>query len=195
MGHTRREFIQNSIALAGTAGLTLSENAANAAETDTAMTPSEGTPTETAAPVPGADAKTQDLANVTTADKAPLTTNVGQPISTDQNTLRAGARGPALLEDYVMREKLQHFDHERIPERIVHARGAAAHGVFRVYKPLSDLTTAKVLTDTSLETPVFVRFSTVAGSRGSADTARDVRGFAVKMYTPEGNWDLVSTLR
>ena len=91
----------------------------------------------------------------------------------------------------MLREKLQHFDHERIPERIVHARGAAAHGVFQVYKSLSDLTTAKVLTDTSLETPVFVRFSTVAGSRGSADTARDVRGFAVKMYTPEGNWDIV----
>ncbi len=124
-------------------------------------------------------------------NKAPLTTNVGQPIADDQNSLKAGKRGPTLLEDYILREKLQHFDHERIPERIVHARGAAAHGHFQLYESLEDLTIAKVLTDTSTPTPVFVRFSTVAGSRGSADTARDVRGFAVKMYTPEGNWDLV----
>jgi catalase len=135
--------------------------------------------------------KVQDLASVTTDDKSPLTTNLGQPVSTDQNSLRAGGRGPTLLEDFVLREKLQHFDHERIPERIVHARGAAAHGVFQVYDSLADLTTAKVMTDPALQTPVFVRFSTVAGSRGSADTARDVRGFAVKMYTPEGNWDIV----
>ena len=136
--------------------------------------------------------KDQDLSDVTTTDDRPLTTNVGQPISDDQNSLKAGVRGPTLLEDYVLREKLQHFDHERIPERIVHARGAAAHGVFQVYdSSLADLTMAKVLTDPSLQTPVFTRFSTVAGSRGSADTARDVRGFAVKMYTPDGNWDLV----
>ncbi|WP_394366289.1 catalase [Spirosoma terrae] len=126
-----------------------------------------------------------------TDNRCPLTTNVGQPIADDQNSLRAGERGPTLLEDYILREKLQHFDHERIPERIVHARGAAAHGYFELYESLSDLTTAKVLTDTTTQTPVFVRFSTVAGSRGSADTARDVRGFAVKMYTPEGNWDIV----
>ena len=126
-----------------------------------------------------------------TENRSPLTTNVGQPVADDQNSLRAGQRGPTLLEDYILREKLQHFDHERIPERIVHARGAAAHGYFELYESLSDLTTAKVLTDTSAQTPVFVRFSTVAGSRGSADTARDVRGFAVKMYTPEGNWDIV----
>src|SRR6202012_2417531 len=118
--------------------------------------------------------------------------NQGQPISTDQNSLRAGHRGPTLMEDQVLREKIQHFDHERIPERVVHARGAAAHGFFQVYDDsLSKYTAAKVLTDPSLKTPVFVRFSTVAGSRGSADTARDVRGFAVKMYTPEGVWDLV----
>ncbi len=137
------------------------------------------------------NAKVEDLAVSTTQDVGPLTTNLGMPYGTDQNSLRAGARGPGLLEDFVLREKLQHFDHERIPERIVHARGAAAHGVFRLYESLSDLTRAKVLTDTSLETPVFLRFSTVAGSRGSADTARDVRGFAVKFYTPEGNWDIV----
>ncbi len=136
--------------------------------------------------------KERDLATVTTEDKDPMTTNQGQPISTDQNSLRAGQRGPTLMEDQVLREKIQHFDHERIPERVVHARGAAAHGVFQVYDDsLAKYTIAKVLTDPSLKTPVFVRFSTVAGSRGSADTARDVRGFAVKMYTPEGNWDLV----
>jgi catalase len=137
-------------------------------------------------------AKDKDLALVTTDDKDPMSTNQGQPISTDQNSLRAGHRGPTLMEDQVLREKIQHFDHERIPERVVHARGAAAHGFFQVYDDsLSKYTAAKVLTDPSLKTPVFVRFSTVAGSRGSADTARDVRGFAVKMYTPEGNWDLV----
>ncbi len=148
------------------------------------------TQTPTGAHSPGLD-KDQDLAAATTQDMQPLTTNVGQPISDDQNSLKAGSRGPTLLEDYVLREKIQHFDHERIPERIVHARGAAAHGHFQVYESLADLTMAKVLTDTSLKTPVFARFSTVAGSRGSADTARDVRGFAVKMYTPDGNWDLV----
>ncbi len=135
--------------------------------------------------------KMRDLSSVTHSNTEPLTTNVGMPIGTDQNSLRAGNRGPTLLEDFVLREKLQHFDHERIPERIVHARGAAAHGYFQVYQSLSDLTTAKVLTDPSVKTPVFVRFSTVAGFRGSADTARDVRGFAVKMYTSEGNWDIV----
>ena len=140
---------------------------------------------------PGVNSKDVDLAKHTTEDRAPLTTNQGQPIATDQNSLRAGARGPGLLEDFILREKIQHFDHERIPERVVHARGAAAHGIFELFEPLTKYTTAKVLTDTSLTTPVFVRFSTVAGSRGSADTARDVRGFAVKLYTPEGNWDLV----
>ena len=135
--------------------------------------------------------KTEDLAGVTTDGGTPLTTNLGQPISTDQNSLRAGKRGPTLLEDFVLREKLQHFDHERIPERIVHARGAAAHGYFQAYESLSALTAAKALSDPTVKTPVFVRFSTVAGSRGSADTARDIRGFAVKMYTTEGNWDIV----
>jgi catalase len=144
------------------------------------------------APAENSTRKEQDLANVTTNGKDPLTTNQGQPISTDQNSLRAGQRGPTLMEDQVLREKIQHFDHERIPERVVHARGAAAHGFFQVYDDsLSKYTTANVLTNPELKTPVFVRFSTVAGSRGSADTARDVRGFAVKMYTQEGNWDLV----
>ena len=190
MKPTRRDFIQKSVALAGAAGLTLNETAANAADTETAIT-GEGAAAQPNAAVGGMDAKAQDLATVTTADRAPLTTNVGQPISTDLNSLRAGSRGPALLEDFVLREKIQHFDHERIPERIVHARGAAAHGYFQVYRSLADLTAAKALHDPAVKTPVYVRFSTVAGSRGSADTARDVRGFAVKMYTQEGNWDIV----
>ena len=189
MAQSRRDFLQNSIALAGAVGVTLTGEAANAAETETPMAAAEGTQAQASAP--HATDKDRDLARATTEDKTRLTTNVGQPISTDQNSLRAGQRGPTLLEDYVLREKLQHFDHERIPERIVHARGAAAHGVFQVYASLADLTMAKVLQDPAIQTPVFVRFSTVAGSRGSADTARDVRGFAVKMYTQDGNWDLV----
>ncbi|MGB3610813.1 MAG: catalase HPII [Cellvibrio sp.] len=120
-----------------------------------------------------------------------LTTNTGVKIANNQNTLRAGERGPSLLEDFLMREKITHFDHERIPERVVHARGAAAHGYFQVYEPLADLTKAHFLNDPSLKTPVFVRFSTVQGPRGSADTVRDVRGFATKFYTEEGNFDLV----
>jgi catalase len=120
-----------------------------------------------------------------------LTTNQGVKVNDDQNSLKAGERGPSLLEDFILREKITHFDHERIPERVVHARGSGAHGVFRVTEDLSELTKAKFLTDTSAETAVFVRFSTVAGSRGSTDLARDVRGFAVKFYTEEGNFDLV----
>lgn len=120
-----------------------------------------------------------------------LTTNQGLPVNDNQNSLKAGDRGPSLLEDFIMREKITHFDHERIPERIVHARGSAAHGVFELYKPMGKYTKAGFLNDTKKVTPVFVRFSTVAGSRGSTDLARDVRGFAVKFYTQEGNYDLV----
>ncbi len=120
-----------------------------------------------------------------------LTNNQGLKINDNQNSLKAGERGATLLEDFIMREKITHFDHERIPERIVHARGAAAHGVFQLYESMAKYTKAGFLTDTSRKTPVFVRFSTVAGSRGSSDLARDVRGFAVKFYTDEGNYDLV----
>jgi len=120
-----------------------------------------------------------------------LTTNTGMKIADDQNSLRAGERGPTLLQDFALIEKIQHFDHERIPERIVHARGAGAHGYFQVYESMADVTRAAFLADPSVKTPVFARFSTVGGSRGSADTARDVRGFAVKFYTSEGNYDLV----
>ena len=136
-------------------------------------------------------AKTQALAAFNSGPGEDLSTNQGLVVSDDQNSLKAGERGPTLLEDFHLREKITHFDHERIPERVVHARGTAAHGVFKVYEDLSDLTMAGLLCDPSRETPVFVRFSTVAGSRGSADTPRDVRGFAVKFYTQEGVWDLV----
>ncbi|UPG85839.1 catalase [Luteibacter aegosomatis] len=122
---------------------------------------------------------------------APLTTNQGVAVSDDQNSLKIGERGPVLLEDFILREKITHFDHERIPERIVHARGSAAHGYFELTASLADYTTARVLTEVGERTPVFTRFSTVAGGAGSVDTPRDVRGFAVKLYTKEGNWDLV----
>ncbi|BDP44581.1 catalase (plasmid) [Deinococcus aetherius] len=135
--------------------------------------------------------KDQDLSANVAGPGTRLTDNMGHPISDDQNSLRAGARGPTLMEDFLFREKIHHFDHERIPERVVHARGAGAHGYFELTKSLSQYTTARVLTEVGAQTPVFVRFSTVAGSRGSADTARDVRGFAVRFYTQEGNWDIV----
>lgn len=120
-----------------------------------------------------------------------LTTDQGIPVSDNQNSLKSGARGPALLEDFVLREKIFHFDHERIPERIVHARGSAAHGYFELHKSLSAITTADLFQREGERTPVFTRISTVAGGAGSVDTVRDVRGFAVKFYTKTGNWDLV----
>ena len=120
-----------------------------------------------------------------------LTTNQGIRVADNQNSLRSGARGPTLLEDFVLREKIFHFDHERIPERIVHARGSAAHGYFENYKSLADITKADLFQRAGEKTPLFTRFSTVAGGAGSVDTPRDVRGFAVKFYTKEGNWDLV----
>ncbi|MGA9650334.1 catalase, partial [Pedobacter sp.] len=136
--------------------------------------------------------KTTKLQSFTTdASDQFMTTNHGLKINDDQNSLKSGDRGATLLEDFILREKITHFDHERIPERIVHARGSAAHGVFKVYEDMSKWTKAAFLCNPGEETPVFVRFSTVAGSRGSTDLARDVRGFAVKFYTQEGNFDLV----
>ncbi|WP_255494872.1 catalase [Luteibacter sp. Sphag1AF] len=120
-----------------------------------------------------------------------MTTDQGTRINDDQNSLKAGDRGATLLEDFILREKITHFDHERIPERIVHARGAGAHGYFEVYESMAPVTRAAFLQDPGKRTPVFVRFSTVAGFRGSTDLARDVRGFSVKFYTEEGNYDLV----
>jgi catalase len=120
-----------------------------------------------------------------------LSTNQGVPISDNQNSLKAGGRGPTLLEDFILREKITHFDHERIPERIVHARGSGAHGYFQPYKSMKHVTSAEFLSDPRIKTPVFARFSTVAGGAGSVDLPRDVRGFAVKFYTQQGNFDLV----
>ncbi len=120
-----------------------------------------------------------------------LTTNQGLTLSDNQNSLRANPRGPTLLEDFILREKITHFDHERIPERIVHARATGVHGFFELTASLKQFTTARVLTEIGVKTPVFTRISTVAGGAGSVDTPRDVRGFAVKFYTQEGNWDLV----
>jgi len=138
------------------------------------------------------NAKIQSLESVRSdATGQALRTNQGVRIADNQNTLKAGDRGPSLLEDFIMREKITHFDHERIPERIVHARGTGAHGYFQSYGNHAELTKAGFLQDPEKVTPVFVRFSTVQGPRGSADTVRDVRGFAVKFYTDEGNFDLV----
>jgi len=132
-----------------------------------------------------------ELHQTATAPESRITTNHGMPLSDNQNSLKAGRRGPSLLEDFVLREKIQHFDHERIPERIVHARGSAAHGFFELTHSLEGFSRAKILTEVGVKTEVFTRFSTVAGGAGSVDTPRDVRGFAVKFYTREGNWDLV----
>ena len=139
----------------------------------------------------GAKDKKTQLEAFSTGTAQVLTTNQGLQVPDNHNSLKAGVRGPTLLEDFILREKITHFDHERIPERAVHARGAGAHGYFKPYKSMVQYTSAGFLQDPDVETPVFVRFSTVAGSRGSADTVRDVRGFAVKFYTAEGNYDLV----
>ncbi len=132
-----------------------------------------------------------ELHQVAGGDVPTLTTQHGIPVADDQNSLRQGARGPTLLEDAHFREKIFHFDHERIPERVVHARGYAAHGFFELTQPLTDVTRADIFQRKGERTPAFVRFSTVAGNKGSFDLARDVRGFAVKLYTKEGNWDIV----
>ncbi|MTV27161.1 catalase [Nitriliruptoraceae bacterium ZYF776] len=146
----------------------------------------EGSYAEVARPGPAGDP------HQSTADGHPaLTTEQGAPIADDQNTLKVGERGPSLLEDQHFREKMFHFDHERIPERVVHARGYGVRGYFENYEPLSELTSAHLFQEAGQRTPAFARFSTVAGNKGSGDLARDVRGFAVKLYTEEGNWDLV----
>jgi catalase len=132
-----------------------------------------------------------ELHQTASGDIPVLTTAQGGPIADDQNSLKIGPRGPTLIEDFHFREKIFHFDHERIPERVVHARGYGAHGFFENYKPQTKHTRADLFQRAGEKTPAFVRFSTVAGSKGSADLARDVRGFAVKLYTKEGNWDLV----
>ncbi len=138
-----------------------------------------------------ASAKQRQLESFSQAPESLLTTNQGVAIPDNHNSLKAGVRGPSLLEDFILREKITHFDHERIPERVVHARGAGAHGYFELSRSMIEYTRADFLQEAGTRTPVFARFSTVAGSRGSSDTVRDVRGFAVKFYTREGNYDLV----
>ena len=180
---------------------------------DAALAPPEGVSVKPADPIVGASTVTElngsdkvgsggpnigknptvgplDRVRVDSTDRV-LTTNQGVPVADNQSSLKAGLRGPTLLEDVILREKITHFDHERIPERIVHARGSGAHGFFECTRSLSEFTRASLLGEVGKQTPVFVRFSTVLGERGSTDTARDVRGFAVKFYTDEGNWDLV----
>jgi catalase len=148
-------------------------------------------PKKRPAPSKAAASKGGETHQQAAGDGVVLTTNQGVGISDNQNSLRAGGRGPTLLEDFILREKITHFDHERIPERIVHARGSAAHGYFQPYKSMKHVTSAAFLADPKVKTPVFARFSTVAGGAGSVDLPRDVRGFAVKFYTQEGNFDLV----
>src|SRR5450830_605449 len=136
-------------------------------------------------------AKGGELHQLASGEHSVLTTNQGLGISDNQNSLKANPLGPVLLEDFILREKITHFDHERIPERIVHARGTGVHGYFELTHSLAQYTTAKILTEIDVKTPLFTRISTVAGGSGSVDTPRDVRGFAIKFYTKEGNWDLV----
>jgi catalase len=154
--------------------------------------PGSGTPAPETVPGNGGELHQNVPGNADHSDgTAHLTDNFGHRISDNQNSLRAGERGPTLLEDFVLREKIFHFDHERIPERIVHARGSGAHGIFECTRAIPELTKASIFQKTGAQCPVFVRFSTVAGGAGSIDTPRDVRGFAVKLYTDTGNWDLV----
>ncbi|MHA4867647.1 catalase [Duganella sp. PWIR1] len=161
--------------------------AAASTASETSASPKTGSGTPPAGVCPAGDL---DRVRADAGDQR-LTTNQGVPVADNQNSLKVGLRGPTAMEDFILREKLTHFDHERIPERVVHARGSAAHGYFESYQDLSAVTRAAPFAAAGKRTPVFVRFSTVAGERGSADTVRDVRGFAVKFYTDEGNWDLV----
>ncbi len=157
----------------------------------TGVPPPTDKPAKSSPPAVGSVGSGGEWHQIATGNQPALTTNQGLTVADNQNSLRGNQRGPTLLEDFILREKITHFDHERIPERIVHARGTGAHGFFELTKSLEKNTTAKVLTEVGQQTPLFTRFSTVAGGSGSADTPRDVRGFAVKFYTKEGNWDLV----
>ncbi|MEO2088930.1 MAG: catalase, partial [Gemmataceae bacterium] len=154
------------------------------------VTRSDDTPKSKADGADGGAGKGGETHQVAQGNAPVLTTSQGVPVSDDQNTLRVGARGPALLEDFHFREKIFHFDHERIPERVVHARGFGAHGFFESNGGLESVSRAAVFKKGE-KTRTFTRFSTVVGSRGSPDLPRDVRGFATKFYTTEGNWDLV----
>ncbi len=191
-GMTRRRLIQAAGVTAGALAAGPLLPGAVSAAAPASASPSGVMATAAAGVLPAADNVPDAVMAGPPADAGPyLTTNQGLRIADDQNSLKAGTRGPTLLEDFALREKIMHFDHERIPERVVHARGAGAHGTFRLHRSLQQFTKARLLTDTTATTQVFVRFSAVNGSRGSADTARDARGFATKFYTTEGVWDLV----
>jgi catalase len=182
---SRREFISNAgTTLAAAAALPAFATAASNSGSASSKAPAASSGPEQK----GAAGELHQLAGGAHPD---LTTNQGVVISDDENSLKVGARGPTSLEDFILREKINHFDHERIPERVVHARGSGAHGYFELTHSLADISKASIFQTVGEKTPLFVRFSTVAGSRGSADLARDVRGFAVKFYTKTGNWDLV----
>lgn len=189
--HTqRRVFLATLVAMSlNFANLPLASAAILGDATTTTVPPDKGTQATGNPPTTiGAGGETHQAAG---GGLPTLTTGTGTPISDDQNSLRAGPRGPLLMEDFHFRDKIFHFDHERIPERVVHARGFGVHGYFEPYESLSAITKADLFQRAGEKTPVFLRFSTVAGNKGSADLARDVRGFAVKFYTKQGNWDLV----
>ena len=180
--------LAGTLAAAGTADASVTEASAEDAQLSAS---NDAAPASNGPATPDSVGQGGELHRNAGGAYSSLTNNQGLPISDDANSLKATPRGPVLLEDFLLREKINHFDHERIPERVVHARGSAAHGYFELTTSLADVSRAAILTQVNQRTPVFVRFSTVAGSKGSADTARDVRGFAVKFYTQEGNWDLV----
>lgn len=170
--------------------ITLAQNGDQPERPKAQQTPATNAATETYTPGQ-ARGNGGEIQQTASGNQPALTTQQGIPISDNQNSLKIGERGPTLLDDFKLREKLFHFDHERIPERVVHARGFGAHGYFENYEPLADITSADLFQRAGEKTPAFVRFSTVAGNKGSPDLARDVRGFAVKMYSKQGNWDLV----
>ncbi|MDP9066532.1 MAG: catalase, partial [Pseudomonadota bacterium] len=183
---SRRDFLSG-------AGTTLAAAAMLPTLATVSSSSAVAAPKPTQAPASGAEqlgagGELHQLAGGTHPD---LTTYQGVVVSDDENSLKIGVRGPTSLEDFVLREKINHFDHERIPERVVHARGSGAHGYFELTHSLSDISKASIFQTVGEKTPLFTRFSTVAGNKGSADLARDVRGFAVKFYTKTGNWDLV----
>ena len=181
---------RGALALGGTlAGLAAS--GAAEASPDPQLSANPDAPKNNGPATPDTIGKGGELHRNAGGEFASMTTNQGLPIADDENSLKSASRGPVLLEDFILREKINHFDHERIPERVVHARGSAAHGYFELTASLSDVSKAGIFNRVGERTPVFARFSTVAGNKGSADTARDVRGFAVKFYTQEGVWDLV----
>lgn len=190
---SRRSLLKGSAVLTGAALLKQNPLIENGSLPPTANAALPGLSAQAVPPITdemqaGSGGETHQVAG---ANNSILTTQQGIPVADDQNSLRVGTRGPTLMEDFHFREKIFHFDHERIPERVVHARGYGAHGYFETYESLSAFTTADIFQRAGEKTPVFTRFSTVAGSKGSTDMARDVRGFAVKFYTKEGNWDIV----